>query len=356
MFTSLITGTGSYTPDVIVRNSDFIENKFYERPGVPAEKGNASIIEKFSEITGIVERRYARPDQNTSDLGVVAAELALADAGVDRETLDYLIVAHNFGDVSPKSNRSNFLPTVASRIKAKLRIENTDCVAYDLPFGCPGWVEALIHANYFIRSGDARRCLVIGAETLSRVLDPHDRDSMIYSDGAGAAVVERTEAGTKGILAHKSQTHAYHHALLLTLGPSFVQDESTQEHLYLKMNGRKVYEFALSHVPNAIKAAIDKAGVSLAEVKKILIHQANEKMDEAILQRLYKQCELASVPANVMPMTIGWLGNSSVATIPTMLDLIRHDKLPGHHINEGDTVVFASVGAGMNINAVVYRF
>jgi 3-oxoacyl-[acyl-carrier-protein] synthase-3 len=356
MFTSQITGTGSYTPDVIVRNSDFIENKFFERTGIPVEKSTASVIEKFSEITGIAERRYARPDQNTSDLGVAAAELALADAGVDRETLDYIIVAHNFGDVNPKSNRSNFLPTVASRIKAKLEIWNPNCVAYDLPFGCPGWVEALIQANYFIRSGDASRCLVVGAETLSRILDSHDRDSMIYSDGAGAAVVERVAAGTNGILAHKSQTFAYQHAQLLALGPSFVQDESTQEHLYLKMNGRKVYEFALNYVPPAIKAAIDKAGITLSEVKKILIHQANEKMDQAILQRLYKLCGIASVPADIMPMTIGWLGNSSVATIPTMLDLILRGNLPGHRIESGDVVVFASVGAGMNINAVVYRF
>jgi 3-oxoacyl-[acyl-carrier-protein] synthase-3 len=356
MFTSQIIGTGSYIPEVVIPNSDFLQHKFYEREGVPSTKSNESIIEKFSEITGIKERRYARPDQNASDLGTLAAEAALADANLDRETLDYIIVAHNFGEVSIHSNRSNFLPSLASRIKAKLKIENPDCVAYDVPFGCPGWVEALIQANYYIRSGDAKRCLVIGAETLSRIIDPFDRDSMIYSDGAGAVVVEAVDDHRTGILSHKTQTHAYQHAMLLTLGTSFAIDASTEQHLFVKMNGRRVYEFALSHVPLAIKAALDKAGVSITDIKKVLIHQANEKMDEAILQRLYKLYNLDSVPANIMPMTIGWLGNSSVATVPTMLDLILHHKLKDHRILKGDTVVFASVGAGMNINAIVYRF
>ncbi len=178
MFTSRILGTGSYIPEVVIPNSDFLHHEFYEREGVLATKSNESIIEKFSEITGIKERRYARPDQNASDLGTLAAEAALANANIDRETLDYIIVAHNFGEVTLHSNRSNILPSLASRIKAKLKIENPDCVGYDVPFGCPGWVEAMIQANYYIRSGDAKRCLVIGAETLSRVVDDHDRDFM----------------------------------------------------------------------------------------------------------------------------------------------------------------------------------
>ena len=356
MFTSHIIGTGSYIPEIVIPNSDFLHHEFYEREGVPATKSNESIIEKFSEITGIKERRYARPDQNASDLGTLAAEAAIANANIDKETLDYIIVAHNFGEVSINSNRSNFLPSLGSRIKAKLKIENPDCVAYDVPFGCPGWVEAMIQANYYIRSGDAKRCLVIGAETLSRIIDPFDRDSMIYSDGAGAVVVETTEDSSKGILAHKTQTHAYQHAMLLSLGTSFVNNTNTQQHLFVKMNGRRVYEFALSHVPLAIKAALDKARISITDIKKVLIHQANEKMDEAILQRLFKLYNIDSVPAGIMPMTIGWLGNSSVATIPTMLDLILHHKLKDHSIHKGDTVVFASVGAGMNINAIVYRF
>lgn len=354
MYTSFIIGTGSYIPEIEIPNADFLQHSFYEKVGEPSSKSNQSIIDKFSEITGIKSRRYARPDQHASDLGTLAAEAAIGDANIDKESLDYIIVAHNFGDVRFNSNQTDILPSLASRIKSKLQIENPNCVAYDVPFGCPGWVEIFIQANYYIRSGDAKRCLIIGAETLSRVIDPHDRDSMIYSDGAGAVIVEGRKDTNKGVLSHKTQTYASQHAYLLTLGESYVN--TPEKDLYIKMNGRRVYEFAISHVPMAMKLALDKAGIALKDVKKILIHQANEKMDEAIIQRLYKLFDIPEVPKGIMPMTIGWLGNSSVATIPTMLDLILKDKMTDQKINEGDVVIFASVGAGMNINAIVYRF
>ena len=248
------------------------------------------------------------------------------------------------------------VPTLASKIKALLGIHNPDCVAYDLPFGCPGWVQGLIQANYFIKSGDARRCLVIGTETLSRVIDVHDRDSLIFSDGAGAAVIEGSDSDSSGILSHKTQTHAVHHAMLLNMEPSNNSSWASKSDLFLKMNGRKVYEFALNHVPMLIKGALDKANIHLREIKKILIHQANEKMDLAISDRLFKLYDLPSAPENVMPMTISFLGNSSVATVPTLLDLVLKGRLENHTIAKGDVVVFASVGAGMNINALVYRF
>ena len=109
-----------------------------------------------------------------------AATAALEDSGTDPETLDYIIVAHNFGDVASHNLRLDFCPTLAARIKQRLEIRNPYCVAYDLPFGCPGWLQAVIQGHYFLRSGDARKALVVGSETLSRVSDPHDRDSMIF--------------------------------------------------------------------------------------------------------------------------------------------------------------------------------
>ncbi|MCU0382645.1 MAG: ketoacyl-ACP synthase III [Cyclobacteriaceae bacterium] len=355
MFKSIIKGTGSYIPELVIDNQTFSSALFYESNNVPLGKNTEVVISKFSEITGIKSRRYAKHNQVASDLGTLAAESAIADAEIDKETLDYIIVAHNFGDVLPNSNRVDILPTLASRIKMNLQIKNPACVAYDLPFGCPGWVEAVIQANYFIRTGDAKRCLVIGAETLSRVVDPHDRDSMIYSDGAGAVVLEGAGQTERGILAHATETHAIQHAMLLHMGPGYHQENERDENRYIKMQGRKVYEFAVTHVPVAIAKALAKANVALSDVKKILIHQANEKMDEAIIQRVYKNASLP-VPENIMPMTIGWLGNSSVATVPTMLDLIKRDKFLPHEINDGDVIVFASVGAGMNINAIVYRW
>lgn len=351
---SIITGTGSYIPDVIIPNSFFADSEFFETAGSKAEKDNDAVIGKFAEITGIRERRYAQQNQVASDLGFFAAEEAISSASIDKESLDYIIVAHNFGDVVDKTNRVNIVPTLASRIKALLGIQNPDCVAYDLPFGCPGWVEGLIHAHTFIRSGNAKRCLVIGTETLSRVIDKHDRDSMIFSDGAGAVIIEASDS-EGGILSHKTQTHALQHSMLIKMEPSNGPSIHTGSDRYLAMNGRKVYEFALNYVPLVIKIALEKSNVNLSDVKKILIHQANEKMDYAIADRLFKLYNLPSALEKVMPMTVGFLGNSSVATVPTLLDLVLKGKLKGHSITHGDKIVFASVGAGMNINAVVYQ-
>jgi 3-oxoacyl-[acyl-carrier-protein] synthase-3 len=122
------------------------------------------------------------------------------------------------------------------------------------------------------------------------------------------------------------------------------------------MEGRKLYKYALNNVAGAIRDALQRANVDLRDVKKVLIHQANGKMDEAILNAVFELYDAGAPPEDIMPMTISWLGNSSVATVPTLLDLILKRKLDGHAIEAGDIVVFASVGAGMHINAVVYRF
>lgn len=124
---------------------------------------------------------------------------------------------------------------------------------------------------------------------------------------------------------------------------------------FLKMNGRKLYQYALEHVPQAIQDCLEKSNTHLSEISKVLIHQANGKMDEAILKRLYRLYKINNIPQGVMPMTIDWLGNSSVATIPTLYDLILKGKLGACAVNEGEKLVFASVGAGMNINAFVYK-
>ncbi|NNF75566.1 MAG: ketoacyl-ACP synthase III [Flavobacteriaceae bacterium] len=347
-----ITGMGSYIPNVVEKNEDFHDHTFLNVDGTTIEHPNEVIVEKFKAITGIDERRYAKDHLNTSDIGFFAAERAIDDAKIDPEELDYIIVAHNFGDVNPGSIQSDLLPCLASRIKHSLRIKNPACVAYDILFGCPGWIEGVIQAQAFIKTGMAKKCLVIGTEMLSRVVDKYDRDSMIYSDGAGAAVVEATEE-EGGILAHESASFTYDEAYYLFYGNSNNQD-LCRDTRYLKMHGRKIYEFALNNVPNAMKTCLDKSGIDISEVKKILIHQANEKMDEAIIKRFYRLYK-ADLPEDVMPMSIHKLGNSSVATVPTLYDLIKRGKLDDHNLNKGDVIIFASVGAGMHINAIVYK-
>ena len=347
-----ITGTGSYIPDNIEKNEDFHNHKFLNSDGSSINAPNEIIVSKFKAITGIEERRYAKNHLNTSDIASFAAEKAIENAKINREDLDYIIVAHNYGDVRNDSQQSDTVPSIASRVKHLLRIKNPKCVGYDLLFGCPGWVEGVIQANAFITAGIAKKCLIIGAETLSRVIDPHDRDSMIYSDGAGAVIVESTDK-EGGIISHESATYALDEAHFIFFGETN-HPEIDDKRRYIKMYGRKIYEFALNNVPLAMKSCLDKSGIDISEVKKILIHQANEKMDEAIVKRFYELYGL-QMPEGIMPMSIGKLGNSSVATIPTLYDMILNNSLENQEINKGDVIIFASVGAGMNINALVYR-
>ena len=347
-----IIGSGSCIPEAVQENSKFINNSFYNPDGSEIDTPNTEIIEKFEKITGIKERRYADNDLNASDLGYIAAKKAIEDACIDPETIDYIIVAHNFGNVKYNTDEIDVFPGLAVRIKNLLKIQNPQCVAYDILFGCPGWLEAVIQAKSFIKSGMAKRCLAIGADTLSRVIDKYDRDSMIFADGAGATIIEDSDE-EGGILSHKTESYTEDQLYYLFYGKS--NKEISNSTRYIKMNGRKVYEFALTNVPKAIKMCIDEAGVKISDVKKILLHQANAKMDTAMGKRLYKLYDM-EFDEDIMPLTVKYFGNSSVATIPTMFDLIRRKKLNNHVFNSGDIIIFASVGAGMHINAMVYQY
>lgn len=347
-----IIGTGSYIPSQIIPNENFLNHNFKNADGSSIDNDNETIIEKFEAITGIKERRYASSNLNASDIGFLAAQKAIEDAEIDKESLDYIIVAHNFGDVKYNHNQSDLLPSLSSRIKHLLKIKNPKCVAYDILFGCPGWVEGVIQANAFIKAGLAKNCLVIGTETLSRVVDAHDRDAMIFSDGAGATIISKTDEDG-GILSHETATFSYDEVYYLGFGESYKKNNDATR--YIKMEGRKIYEFALTEVPKAMKACLDSSGEDIKNVKKIFIHQANEKMDEAILKRFYRLFKTPA-PDHVMPMSIQKLGNSSVATIPTLFDLVKQNQLEDHALNKGDIYIFASVGAGMHINAIVYKY
>lgn len=354
---TIITGTGSYIPSVTKYNKEFAINSFYTENYEALKQDNLEIIEKFEKITGIAERRYAPINVTASDMAANAALLAIQDAGVDPETIDQLIVAHNFGDVIKHTIQTDAVPSLASRVKHTLGIKNPACIPYDILFGCPGWVQALIQAHAFMQAGVAKKCLVIGTETLSRVIDTHDRDSMIFSDGAGACVLElKNDEGTKqqGIIGVSARSYAIDELNYIYLGKSYFP-ESDSRIRYIKMQGRKVYEFALKFVPDAIKACLETSNVAIADVKKIFIHQANEKMDEAIITALYKLYGIDKAPLDVMPMNIKELGNSSVATIPTLFDMVLKSNVAGHSVASGDIIVFASVGAGMNINAICYK-
>ncbi|MCD4696653.1 MAG: ketoacyl-ACP synthase III, partial [Bacteroidales bacterium] len=319
---TIITGTGSYIPTEVVTNPDFADNKFYDTNNVPFNEPHDEISEKFHAITGISERRWVSNNLHASDIAFIAAELAIADANIDPEELDQIIVAHDFGDVKKDTNQTDIVPSLAARVKHKLRISNPKCVAYDLVFGCPGWLQGVIHSDSFMRNGLAKKCLVIGAETLSRVIDIHDRDSMIYADGAGATILEAVEEKKKrGVLSFTSESYTKKEAYYLYLGKSNINSADPKIR-YLKMHGRKIYEFSLKYVPGVVKEILDKAGLDITNIKKIFIHQANEKMDYEIVKRLFRLYNLREIPENIMPMSIHKLGNNSVGTVPTLLDLV----------------------------------
>ena len=352
---TVITGTGSFIPKNIKRNQDFLSSTFYTENNELIKEPAEKTIKKFKHITDIEERRYADEDMTCSSIALLAAQEAIKDAKIDPEELDYIIVAQNFGDVNSGSIQTDAVPSIASRVKQGLKIKNPKCVAYDMLFGCPGWIESTIHAHAFMKAGMAKKCLVIGSETLSRVVDQYDRDSMIFSDGAGATVMELLEENEqRGLLSHASLSDTLEGADYLYMGKSYKPD-SDENVQYIKMKGRKIYEYSLLNVPNAMKDCLNDSNINIKDLSKVLIHQANHKMDEAIIDRFYELMGEESTPDNVMPMTINTLGNSSVATIPTLYDLILKGNLAGHSLDKGDHILFASVGAGMNINAITYK-
>ena len=357
MIRSVITGSGCYIPPFVQTNQDFEQHAFFTEGGIPLKVEPSEVVQKFKKITGIEERRYTTDDLNASNIGFEAAKKAIADSGVDPETLDQIIVAHNFGNIIKDTIQTAAVPSLASQLKHELGIRNPDCIAYDILFGCPGWLQGLIQADAFFKAGMAKKALIVGTETLSRVIDMFDRDSMIFSDGAGAVVLEKREGDEQsaGILSYTAQTHSVDEFDYISLGASYYPDSNPRIR-YVKMKRRKVYEYAHKHVPQAMKICMDKSGLPISSLKKIFIHQANEKMDEAIIKKLYDLYGIEKPPVNIMPMSISWLGNSSVATIPTLLDLVRKHQFAEHDLSGGDIILFASVCAGMNINAVGYRY
>ncbi|MEI6138480.1 MAG: ketoacyl-ACP synthase III [Mariniphaga sp.] len=351
---TVIVGTGSYIPTRIIPNEYFMDAEFYDPATSKVfETNNAEIIRKFQEITNIEERRYADSDQVTSDLATFAARDAIETSGIDPETFEFILVAHNFGDVVDGILVPDQMPSLANRVKAKLGIRNPSIMTNDVACGCPGWTTAMIIADAFIKSRTFKRGLVIGADVLSRIADPYDRDRMIFSDGAGAVIVEAVESEKPvGILSQASRSDFDHNMLMMGCSAN---PDNPKEYKYLRMLGSKVYAYALSTVPGVVKESLDKAGLHLDSINKVLIHQANEKMDEAILSRVFKLYGKREYDKNIMPMTIQKFGNSSTATVPTLLDLVLKDKMDDHQINKGDIIILASVGAGMTINSIVYK-
>ena len=343
-------------PERRIANSYFLNNVFMDSNGIPNAKPTAEIIDKLEQITGIKERGYISEKGDSVPLMVAASEKALTDWGKDKNLIDGIIVAHNAGNMLEGRDGFHTVPNMAALLKNKLGIENFECFAYDLLFGCPGWLQGLIQAHQAIQMGDAKHVLVIGIEVASRLLDPHDLDSMILADGCGAAVISGSEIGEdSGIISYATFSHALEDISCIYLDKSYNKDISAPT--LFKMNGKDVYKYATVWVPKVIKKALDKAGFTASDVDLFLFHQANGKMLHAFANNLAHMYGIEGLSFDdKIPTTIDFTGNTSVATIPTMLDLILKNNLGECKIKKGDLVVMASVGAGMHCNALVYRF
>jgi 3-oxoacyl-[acyl-carrier-protein] synthase-3 len=347
--------TKTVLPDIRIPNSHFESNEFYDRSGVRIDRSGVEIVAKLESITGIKERRYIPPDQDSVQLMTDASRLAVEDAGLDVNDLLGIIVAHNAGNMIPQTTAFHPVPNLASCLKNALNCTNHSCFAYDVLFGCPGWLQSVIQAHQTIQCGDARHILVTGLEIASRLLDPHDVDSMILADGCGACVVSRSDDATKGIISYSTFSHAQDDNRIIYLGES--NKKGVEGSCYFHMNGREVYKYATEWVPKVIKDALDKANLSIEDVDMFLFHQANAKMQHAIVRNLAEVYGVSEdMFAGKMPSTIAFLGNTSVATVPTLLDLVLKEKLDGYRIADGQITMMASVGAGMHCNALVYQF
>lgn len=335
-------------------NSAFLDNVFYDKHGQKIEKSTEEIIAKLEQISGIKGRRYVSDDMDTADLAVAAGRKAIIDAGIEDDHIDGLIVAHNFGNLEPGSSHGNLLPNLAAVVKHRLDLHNPKCPAIDLLFGCPGWLEALIVAHQYIKAGTSQNILVIGVELISRVLDFNDLDSMLFGDGAGAVVLSaREESHHRGILAHTTYSHCNEEMHYLR-GEKCTQ-VGREDVWSPKMDGRNVFRYGMTYLPQVIIESLDAAHLELSDVSKMLFHQANEKMIRQIARQLLSKYQITTKIDELVPFMVQDTGNSSVATIPTMLDFMRKELLGKHILTPNNHLVMASVGAGMHCNSLVYK-
>ena len=349
-----IIGTGTTLPALEIKNAHFLNHSFYDSKGVKNEKPTAEIIEKLEAITGITERRYVPFEQDSVPLMAETAQKALQNAHLNANDLSGIIVAHNGGNMLIGEQEFHTVPNMAALLKNAIGCSNHECFAYDILFGCPGWLQALIQAHQAIVCGEAEHILVIGIEIASRMLDPFDLDSMILADGCGGCILSKNEK-SGGILSYATFSHAQEDLRNIFLDKSNNPDLSGNT--YFHMHGKEVYKYATQWLPKVIEKALTKAQLSIGDIDLFLFHQANAKMLEAIarnLGRLYG-VDYAFFEGKI-PRTIEFLGNTSVATIPTMLDLILKGSLGDFSIQKGQKVVMASVGAGIHCNAIIYQF
>ena len=322
MIRTIIAGSGSYLPSKILTNQ--------ELAGM-VETSDEWIVQR----TGIKERRIAAEGELTSDLATIAAERALDDAGYKSDDIDLIILATATPD--------HTFPATAVTVQARLGMHHG--AAFDLQAVCSGFVFALVTADCYIRTGQARRVLVIGAETFSRILDWSDRTTcVLFGDGAGAVVVEASEQpgeiSDRGILtSHLRSDGRHREKLYVDGGPS-----ATRTVGHLRMEGREVFKHAVSMIADVIEAAFAATGTGPGDIDWFVPHQANKRIIDASAKKL-------GIPQEKVVITVERHGNTSAASIPLALDEARRDGM----IRDGQLVLMEAMGGGFTWGSVLVR-
>lgn len=320
---SIITGTGSYLPKRIMTNDDLAE--FVD-----------TTDEWIQARSGIKQRHIAADDELTSDLGAAAARMAMEAAGVGPEDIDLVLVATATPD--------NTFPATAATIQRKLEI--TQGFAFDIQAVCTGFIYALATADNFIKAGQVKRALVIGAETFSRILDWEDRTTcVLFADGAGAVILEASDQpGTnqdRGILTSHLHADGRHQDLLyVDGGPS-----STQTTGFLRMEGREVFKHAVNNLASVVGEALEATGLESDDIDWLIPHQANKRIIDGTGRKLKMD------PAKVV-VTVDKHGNTSAASVPLALDEAVRDG----RVKKGDLLLLEAMGGGFTWGSALVRF
>jgi 3-oxoacyl-[acyl-carrier-protein] synthase III len=322
---SRIVSTGSYLPPRRLTNADLTAEL--------AAKGVETSDEWIVERTGIRARHFAAPDVTSSDLAYEAALQALSSAALQSSDIDLIIVATSTPDM--------VFPSVAAILQNKLGITN-GCPAFDVQAVCSGFVYALTVADSLIKTGTAKRALVIGAEVFSRILDFNDRTTcVLFGDGAGAVVLEASD--TPGILASDLHADGRHAGILCT--PGTVSGGLVLGDPTLKMDGPAVFKLAVGVLEAAARATLEKAGKTDADIDWLIPHQANIRIMQSTAKKL-------KMPMEKLIVTVDQHGNTSAASIPLALDVaVRSGK-----IKRGDTLMLEGVGGGFTWGAVLVQY
>lgn len=319
-----ITGTGSYLPPRRLTNNDLAAEL--------AQRGIETSDEWIVERTGIHARHFAAPEVGSSDLALEASRNALEAAGITAQDLDLIIVATSTPDM--------VFPSTAAILQHKLGITN-GCPAFDVQAVCSGFVYALTVADAMIRSGSARRVLVVGAEVFSRILNFNDRTTcVLFGDGAGAVVVEASEE--PGILASDLHADGSHVDILCV--PGHVSGGEILGSPMLTMDGQAVFKLAVGVLEKAARATLDKAGMTEADIDWLIPHQANIRIMQSTARKL-------KLPMDKVVITVGEHGNTSAASIPLALDhAVRNGQ-----VQKGQNVLLEGVGGGFTWGAVLLK-